>query len=209
MTSKDMKIIKDIANYYSDKLVRFGDTPKGVDWNGEASQTLRFEQLTKIIDNKKDFSLNDIGCGYAALFDYLTLQFKNFIYNGYDISNKMIEVAQGRVVGQSNVFFDFASSPTKTSDYSIASGIFNVRLTFDDDKWLDYIKSMLDILNEKSRLGFSFNCLTSYSDKDKIQAHLYYANPCTIFDFCKLRYSHNVALLHDYGLYEFTILVRK
>jgi hypothetical protein len=39
--------------------------------------------------------------------------------------------------------------------------------------------------------------------------YLYYADPCALFDLCKRRYSKHVALLHDYGLYEFTILVRK
>ncbi|MFX7953370.1 class I SAM-dependent methyltransferase, partial [Acinetobacter baumannii] len=57
--------------------------------------------------------------------------------------------------------------------------------------------------------GFSFNCLTSYSDEDRKRDYLYYADPCQLFDLCKRRYSRQVALLHDYGLYEFTILVRK
>ena len=39
--------------------------------------------------------------------------------------------------------------------------------------------------------------------------YLYYAAPCMLFDTCKRRYSLNVALQNDYGLYEFTILVRK
>jgi hypothetical protein len=30
-----------------------------------------------------------------------------------------------------------------------------------------------------------------------------------VFDLCKRRHSRNVALLHDYGLYAFTVLVRK
>jgi len=38
---------------------------------------------------------------------------------------------------------------------------------------------------------------------------LYYADPCFIFDYCKRNFSRNVALLHDYELYEFTIIVRK
>jgi hypothetical protein len=38
---------------------------------------------------------------------------------------------------------------------------------------------------------------------------LYYADPRAIFDHCKRTFSRWVALLHDYGLYEFTILVRK
>ncbi len=68
---------------------------------------------------------------------------------------------------------------------------------------------ILDVLDRTSRSGFAFNCLTSYSDADKMREYLYYADPCALFDLCKRRYSRNVALLHDYGLYEFTILVRK
>ncbi|MBC7939785.1 MAG: class I SAM-dependent methyltransferase, partial [Chitinophagaceae bacterium] len=37
----------------------------------------------------------------------------------------------------------------------------------------------------------------------------YYPDPLDLFDVCKRRFSRNVALLHDYGLYAFTILVRK
>ena len=64
-------------------------------------------------------------------------------------------------------------------------------------------------LNSSSSLGFAFNCLTTYSDPDKMRPYLYYADPANLFRHCKERYSRNVALLHDYDLYEFTILVRK
>jgi hypothetical protein len=30
-----------------------------------------------------------------------------------------------------------------------------------------------------------------------------------LFDLCKRRYSKHVALYHDYGLYEFTVVVRR
>jgi len=39
--------------------------------------------------------------------------------------------------------------------------------------------------------------------------YLYYGDPCFYFDLCKRSYSRQVALMHDYGLYEFTLLVRK
>ena len=76
-------------------------------------------------------------------------------------------------------------------------------------QWSEYLEATLDVLNRTSRLGFVFNSLTIYSDSDKMRDDLYYADPCTLFDFCKRRYSRNVALLHDYDLYDFTILVRK
>ncbi|MGF6655107.1 hypothetical protein OKW34_005697 [Paraburkholderia youngii] len=99
--------------------------------------------------------------------------------------------------------------PAEPADYSVASGIFNVRMERTDSEWLDYVKATLDVIAESSREGFSFNCLTSYSDRDKMRDYLYYTDPAWAFDFCKRRYSPHVALLHDYGLYEFTILVRQ
>lgn len=78
-----------------------------------------------------------------------------------------------------------------------------------DQEWWTYLKDILDALDGCSRHGFAFNCLTSYSDIDKMRDYLYYADPCAVFDYCKRHYSRNVALLHDYQLYEFTILVRK
>ena len=209
MPNKTDKILNRVADYYSKKLAEHGETPRGVDWNGEKSQSLRFEQLTKVIEQSQSFSLNDLGCGYGALLDYMNLHYKNFIYNGLDVSIDMILSARDRYTKHPNSSFSIASKPSKVSDYGIASGIFNVRLGRSDAEWYDHLKATLDALNCSSRSGFSFNCLTIYSDVEKMRDYLFYANPCTLFDLCKQRYSRHVALLHDYGLYEFTILVRK
>ena len=58
-------------------------------------------------------------------------------------------------------------------------------------------------------MDFSFNILTKYSEKNYMQDHLYYADPLFFFDYCKQNFSKNVSLIHDYNLYEFTILVKK
>jgi hypothetical protein len=102
-----------------------------------------------------------------------------------------------------------AATPGEAADYGIASGVLNVRLSRSDDEWAGYLEGVLDVLDQTSERGFAFNCLTSYSDADRMRRDLYYADPCALFDLCKRRYSPHVALLHDYGLYEFTILVRK
>ena len=209
MAGKRNDIIEDVGNYYSAKLAEHGDNARGVDWNGEESQFLRFEQLCKIIDSRKPFSLNDVGCGYGALYAHLASCYHTFSYEGCDISRTMIDAAQKRYDRKSNAAFFVARKPSRTADYGIASGIFNVRLAFQNGPWRKHLQSMLDILDRSSAKGFAFNCLTSYSDKDKMKAYLYYANPCELFDLCKKRYSRDVALLHDYGLYEFTILIRK
>jgi SAM-dependent methyltransferase len=202
-------LLTEVADYYSEKLAQHGETPRGVDWNGEESQELRFEQLCKIIDGRNPFSINDLGCGYGALNDFLADRYSGFFYSGIDVSESMIRSAEQRHRGESQARFVVASEPDEVGDYGVASGIFNVRLGRSDAEWRAYLEATLDILDRTSRLAFSFNCLTSYSDAEKMRDYLYYADPCALFDLCKRRYSRNVALLHDYGLYEFTILVRK
>jgi cyclopropane fatty-acyl-phospholipid synthase-like methyltransferase len=210
MTTNE-KLINDVRDYYGQKIVAYGATAKGVDWNGEASQALRFSQLCKLFDaNDNDgFSITDLGCGYGALIDYLVMHFNNFQYVGYDVSGDMIAAAKEQHSAQQNIRLNIGSQLIETTDYCVASGVFNVRLGYSDTVWIDYIHSTLDTLYQGGRYGFAFNCLTSYSDEDKMRDYLYYADPCALFDLCKRRYSRNVALLHDYGLYEFTILVRK
>ena len=204
----DSSLLFDVATYYEGKLALHGEGVLGVDWNSEAGQTLRFEQLCKVVGTSS-FSINDLGCGYGALYDFLAKRKPDFSYAGFDVASGMISTAHKRYNGKSNARFVVASAPDRIADFGVASGIFNVRMNRSTDEWIKYIHEALDTLDRTSRLGFSFNCLTSYSDVEKMRHDLHYADPCALFDLCKRRYSKNVSLLHDYGMYEFTILVRK
>ena len=202
-----MNVLENINNYYSDKIKVHGATPKGVDWNGEEGQLVRFEQLSKII-NSNSFSVNDIGCGYGKYVDYLKKNYKNFIYTGYDLSQEMIKNAQ-KIYPNNDFKKIIRLDELQISDYSIASGIFSVKMEHSEPEWLAYVLDTLDTMNKTATKGFSFNMLTKYSDREYMKKDLYYADPLYIFDYCKCNFSKQVALLHDYGLYEFTILVRK
>ena len=204
-----IKILENINHYYTDKIKIYGATPKGVDWNGEDSQFVRFEQLSKII-NKDIFSINDIGCGYGKYFEYLQNRFLNFNYYGFDLSQEMIKNAKSLYSNKGGGFMQVDNLKNiEKADYSVASGIFSVKMEHNESEWLSYILATLEEMNEKSIKGFSFNMLTKYSEKEYMRDNLYYADPLFIFDYCKRNFSKQVALLHDYGLYEFTILVKK
>jgi SAM-dependent methyltransferase len=194
-----------VQRYYSGKVAEHGPTAKGVDWNDEGSQELRFEQLLKVCDTSTPFTMNDYGCGYGALAAYLEQRGYAATYTGFDISPEMLaqatELAAGRFVG--------ADDELGVADYTVASGIFNVKLDAPADAWEQHVLQTLSRLDELSARGFAFNMLTSYSDPERMRADLYYADPRVIFDHCKRSFSRWVALLHDYGLYEFTVLVRK
>lgn len=207
-------IYKKIDKYYTNKIKKYGTTSQGVDWKDEHSHIKRFEQLIKVIniDNKENifFSIDDLGCGYGKLYEYLKQLNYNFEYYGYDISKDMIKSARITFPEIKKNFIKICNTnEIQRSTYTIASGIFNVKLHFNESEWLYYILHTLEIMHEKSIKGFSFNLLTKYSDKEFIRDDLYYADPLFLFDYCKKHFSNQVALLHDYGLYEFTIIVRK
>lgn len=202
-------ILDQVARYYADRLVEHGAVARGVDWNGEGSQTLRFRQLLKVFDQSGAGSINDLGCGYGALVVELDQAYPHVPYAGFDLAPEMVAQARQRHWQRAATRFEVAARPDAPADYGVASGIFNVRLETSDDDWWEVIAGTLDAMHETSRLGFAFNCLTSYSDPPLMRPHLYYADPCRVFDHCKRRYSKQVAVLHDYGLYEFTVIVRK
>lgn len=206
------EIEKELHNYYSENLNSFGVSAKGVGWKNENAQQVRFEQLLKIVQPLQPFTLNDVGCGIGDLFFYLkNRSLPVTIYNGYDALEDMVTTTTARLARQPDVRINQIATVAdiSTADYSVASGIFSLKYNLPDFKWSAYILETLDQINQHSTKGFAFNMLTKYSDKELMLPHLYYGDPSYFFDHCKKHFSKNVALLHDYNEYDFTILVRK
>lgn len=197
-----------VARYYSDRLRQHGATAGGVDWNSEESQTLRFVQLAKLLPTGEAYSVVDYGCGYGAMVEFLEHRGDPFDYQGFDISSDMLDLAQ-RKNGSASRRFTSDEAALQPADYAIASGIFNVKLDTAVDDWSDYVMDTLARIDRLGNRGLAFNMLTSYSDADRMRPDLFYGDPRLFFDHAKRNFSKQVALLHDYGLYEFTILVRK
>ena len=202
---------KKLSEYFSEKLEEFGATPKGVDYNGSASQERRFEQLVKVINPSQSFSVIDYGSGYGAIFDFLNAKGWQFEYYGFDLIEKMIIAGREVHKDYPNAHFTTDQSEVPVADYLLAGAIFNIKLDESYEGWQEFILHTLVQMNALCSKGFSFNMLTKYSDVDRMaeRSDLFYDDPLFFFDFCKRNFSRNVALLHDYGLYDFTIIIRK
>ncbi|MEB2334353.1 MAG: class I SAM-dependent methyltransferase [Anaerolineaceae bacterium] len=200
-----------LGEYFVGKLEEFGATPQGVDYNGIESQVLRFEQLAKVIDPSEAFSVIDYGSGYGGLFDFLHSKGWRFEYYGIDLLEGMVLAGRETHKDFPNARFTTDEREVPIADYVLASGIFNVRLEESYSDWQDFTCETLKRMDALCSKGFSFNLLTKYSDADRMaqRPELFYGDPLFFFDFCKRNFSRNVALLHDYGIYDFTILVRK
>jgi SAM-dependent methyltransferase len=201
------ELLQQTRQYYDGKLAEHGPTARGVDWNSEESQRLRFRELVRLIADDPDASVLDYGCGYGALRSYLREHGHRGPYIGFDISQRMIDAA---CAGSSDLTARFLSErdALERVDYTLASGIFNVKQTTSDERWRQYVLDTIEDLSRTSSRGFAFNALSRYSDPEKRRADLYYADPLELFDHCARRISRFVSLLHDTPLYEFTMLVR-
>jgi SAM-dependent methyltransferase len=200
---------RSIRAYFEDRLSTHGTTPRGADWNSAEAQEIRFAQLIKLCPPQETFSILDFGCGYGALADFLERARYTFEYVGFDLLEAMVAQGEKLHAGKPHIQFTHHGDKLPEVDFTVASGIFNIRLEADDSTWTAYILEILQQFNRLSRKGFAFNMLTSYSDPEFKRPDLYYGDPCFYFDACKRHFARNVTLLHDYQLYDFTILVRK
>lgn len=204
------KTLDKINDLYTTNLKNHGVDSKSVGWKDEDGQNLRFENLLKIIkeDNRHlENQILDYGCGYGAMYSYMKLHNINVSkFYGYDISQEMLRKAS-EIIPTDRFVPRLSSDINDEVDYSIVSGSFNVMFDSSAEEWDLFIKKTVTRLFEVSRKGIAFNLLTSYVDWKA--PDLYYADPSVYFDFCKRNLSRHVSLIHDYPLYEWTILVRK
>jgi SAM-dependent methyltransferase len=199
----------ELKGFYARNLETHGTGAQGVGWKNGQAQIVRFEQLQKLLPSQGHFSINDLGCGTGAFSDFLNERFTSVTYFGYDMLDEMVRIAKEQHPHAHASFYKIESAAEmKQADFSVASGIFNIRYGMDDKRWGQYILDTIHELNNKSSKGFAFNALTTYSDKEFMKPELFYSDPLFLFDYCKKHFSKNVALLHDYYQYDFTIIVR-
>ncbi len=199
-----------IAALYSDGLRTHGRSPKSLGWKDTAGQSLRFSKLRQVLlpqDAKAGIRVIDWGCGYGAMFGYLKRHgVRVLAYDGYDISRSMIDEAR-QTIDDPRATFIHSDRVKRAADYAFVSGTFNVRLRANRAVWTRHIERTLMALAAKCTKGLAFNLLTTHVDW-KVP-HLYYGDPSYFFTFCKRHIARNIVLLHDYPLYEWTLLIRK
>ena len=207
-----MSDLSSVKNYFQKLIIKYGADPSAMDYNSAYAQETRFEQLAKVIVPEKPYTVLDFGCGYGAMADWFQRAGFSFEhYYGYDIVEESLKVGREKFPNDSRITFHSSLDDIPVCDYLFASGIFNMKLEADYEEWTSYVIDTLETFNQKTSRGFAVNFLTSYSDPERMaeRPDLYYADPCRMFDYCRRHFARNVALLHDYKIWDFAILVRK
>jgi Methyltransferase domain len=199
-----------VEKYYADRVSKHGATPFGVDWTCIATQELRFVQLLKICKFTAPFSLNDVGCGYGAALAYLAKRHASvdIDYLGLDLSSGMINHAAKLYGCRSDTQFLVAHVSPRLADYSIASGIFNVKLDQPLDIWERFIARTIKDMSATSRRGFSVNFIAPEEAVRNSTLQLYRTSPEPWVRFCERELGCTVEIISDYGLREITLLIQ-
>ena len=198
-----------VRTFFDQKITTHGAVPAGLDCRDEAAVTIRYDQILKAIDRQSGFSLLDFGCGYGGLAPYMERAgYRDFDYIGRDLSPAMIDTACRTNAAPSRQFEVGATEALPQVDYAVASGVFNMKLDAPLGEWTEHVTDTLRALYACSSRAIAANFLTAYSDADRMRPDLFYAQPEQMFAFGK-SLSKEVALLHDYGLYDFTLIIRR
>jgi SAM-dependent methyltransferase len=160
-----------VAAAYTAQFQEHGACHKGVLWDDVSGQRSRFNDFLYLLERDepgRSFSVNDLGCGYGAFFEFLKQRVPGTLHNyrGYDICPELVADAQAHMTDPRASFFllDVADVPC---DYSFASGTFNLMIEADKGNWTAYVKHSLQELWKKSERGLAFNLL----DEDAVFMH--------------------------------------
>jgi len=203
------RILETVGRYYAGRLAEHGPGPRGVDWNGEESQRLRHAQFLRLIEAEPEASVLDLGCGYGDFLDFLRARGHRGAYAGWDVAPEMVAAAAAKHGEGADRTWNVGAVPDAPCDYAVASGVLNVKGDVETAAWATYVEGVIDTLAASGQRGFGFNVLSLSSDPEKRRSHLFYADPAGLMRHCLERYGRHVAVLQDYGLWEFTVLVRR
>ncbi len=208
MSAKD-GILDAVGAYYSGKLAEHGPTPRGVDWKDTESQHLRHSQFLRLLAQDPDASVLDVGCGYGDFLPFLRAAGHRGRYIGCDVAAPMVAAARQLHGEGPDHSFIVGVAPEGAADYAIGSGILNVMRGSTPEAWAHYVRATIETLHGAGRRGFGFNMLSLVSDPERRRADLFYGDPVGVLADCIARYGRHVALMQDYGLWEFTMIVRR
>ena len=198
-----------VREYYTATFRTHGASPRGVDWNSDEAQRTRFHELARILPTAGRFSVLDFGCGYGAFFPYLRAGWPLAEYVGVDVVPEMVYAARVRHADDRIARFEVVGDALPTADFAIMNGVFHIRQDELAASWEAYARGCIQRVWEVSDVGMAFNVLSLHSDADRRGPHLYYGAPEEWLAWCIGTFGRHVSLLHDYGLYEFTMLVRR
>lgn len=202
-----------LAEHYSKTFKEYGDTAKGMDWQCENENILRFQILSGIFSLKNTdihCSILDFACGTSAFYEFLKSapKFKNFSYTGLDINNELIDCARQKYPQNKYFLGDILHDTSiikEKFDYIIINGLFTQKLDLSDSEMFSFWKDIISTLWNHCTNGIAFNSMSQFVDYK--QDGNYHLDISLAGEFLKDNISKKFLIRNDYNLYETTFYI--
>ncbi|RXJ86869.1 class I SAM-dependent methyltransferase [Arcobacter sp. CECT 8985] len=180
--------------FYKQALKEYGVTARGVHWNSQFSQYLRFEVITKFVYNIKNSTIADAGCGFAEYLKFLDN--KDLLpkdYLGIDREDYMVSICKDRFPNYTFMKLNIIENELPHKDFYICSGAMNL-LEKDD------VFKFITKCYYSSNKAFIFNFLKNqtFINISKTQ----------ILRFCR-KLTNNIEIDENYLNNDFTICLNR
>ena len=191
-----------IAEYYDERVRRFGHDPRACDYGRPESQQIKFKALSEV-DSLSGRTILDIGCGFADFAAYLNCRFSDVYYSGVDLCPAMIKEARARHPDLDlRVGNILDNAPGENFDFVMANGIFYL---LGEGAW-STMKRIIDRMYSLANHAVAFNSLSSWAP-DQEQGE-FYADPLETLQYCRTL-TPWLVLRHDYHPRDFTVYMYK
>lgn len=198
-----------VMKLYSDKILRYGDSPEGLCQGAGNKAVLRYAALAKHIDwQSQDCSILDVGCGFGDFFDFLWKAGWRGRYVGIDITHEAIDIARQKYpqatfnVGDMDT--SFPDDAQGVFDYVVGISTFTIKIASKNtDAYYAHCMEKMFHLSKKACLLSGM--MSTYVDYQKEMA--WHADPAEWYTKA-MKLTRSVVLDHSVLPYEFSLVLR-
>lgn len=196
--------------FFRELYEQHGYSPMALSSESLAHKALRFSKIAGIFEQDENFSVHDVGMGFADFADYIKNKFPNkkIEYSGSEILQEFVDASSYKFSDCKFYCRDIAEkAPSETYDYVVMSGIFHQRRDSSIRDWEKFAEKILFNSFKICKKGIAFNFISPFVDF--YQPQVYYSNLPKWINYVNDNLSRFFIINHDYALFEYTVYVYK
>jgi len=140
-----MSDLEPLKEHFRRQIDQYDDPARACSWRDADVARRNFAAVSQLFAHETNpFSVYEVGCGFATLGEFLSEHYPLATYSGSDLLPEMIDRAKARNTAANVEQRDIlVNPPVQQYDYVVISGLFNLRMSNDDESWFTFVKSML------------------------------------------------------------------
>lgn len=199
-----------LINHYEDCFIKHGDSHLGVDWPNLDDVNTRYQIMLDGINLVNAKSCLDFGSGLAHFREYLQDKGQtSLLYEGIELSTKMLlhcKLKMPEVVFHSHDVL-VEGWKMKQFDAVVMNGVFTEKQSLNYTTMFAYFEDLLKLAYHETRKIVIFNVMSKQVDWERDD--LFHVPLDELAWMLSRNFGRSYIIRSDYGLYEYTVYLKK